>query len=105
MSASAHIMRAQTPAHRLAGCDAQDLRREANGALDAKLLVLCAGNEIRRDYSSSAVRGGGGTKARTLLEVLDIAAGQSDADFVDFHAGDGRAGRVIFFFSLSDVTH
>jgi len=74
---------------RLAGGDAQDLRREANGALDAELLVLCTVNEIRRE----------------LLEVLDVAAGQRDADFVDFHAGDGRAGRVIFFFSLSDVTH
>ena len=42
---------------------------------------------------------------RTLLEVLDVAARERDADFVDLRGGHGGAGRVVFLFTLSDVTH
>ena len=41
----------------------------------------------------------------TLFEILDIATGEGDANFVEFCGGQGSTGRVIFFFALSDVTH
>ena len=41
---------------------------------------------------------------RTLLKVPDIAAGEGDANFVEFCGGHG-AGGVVFFIALSDVTH
>ena len=44
-------------------------------------------------------------KPHTLLKVLHVGAGQRDADLVDFGGGDGRAGRIVFLFTLSDVTH
>lgn len=40
----------------------------------------------------------------TLFQVLDVAARQRDADFVDFGSGDG-ASCVICFLVLGDVTH
>ena len=46
------------------------------------------------------------TPRRTFFEVLDVATGQRDADFVQFCGRDGRPGRVIVFLTLrSDVTH
>ena len=42
---------------------------------------------------------------RTLLAVLDVAARERDADFVDLGGGHGGTGRVVFLFTLSDVTH
>ena len=42
---------------------------------------------------------------RTLLEVLDVAARERDADFVDLRGGHGCTSRVVFLFTLSDVTH
>ena len=42
---------------------------------------------------------------RTLLQVGNVAASERDADFVDFGAGHGGTSSVIFFFTLSDVTH
>ena len=43
---------------------------------------------------------------RTLLEVLDVAAGERDADLVHLGGRDGRARGVVLFFTLgSDVTH
>ena len=41
---------------------------------------------------------------RTLFKVLDVAAREGDADFVEFCGGHG-AGSIVFFFALSDVTH
>jgi hypothetical protein len=41
----------------------------------------------------------------TLFEVLDVAAGEGDPDFVDFCARHWGTCSVVFFFSLSDVTH
>lgn len=40
----------------------------------------------------------------TLFQVLDVAARQRDADFVDFGSGDG-AGCIVRFLILGDVTH
>lgn len=40
----------------------------------------------------------------TLFQVLDIAARQRDADFVDFGSGNG-AGCIVRFLVLGDVTH
>ena len=40
---------AKKDTHRLAGGDLEDLSGETDGALDAKLLVLRAVDEIRRD--------------------------------------------------------
>ena len=42
---------------------------------------------------------------RTLLEVLDVAARERDTDFVDLGGGHGGTGRIVFLFTLSDVTH
>jgi len=42
---------------------------------------------------------------RTFLQVLDITAGESDPDFMDFGTGDRNTRSIILFFSLSDVTH
>ena len=47
----------------------------------------------------------GAKRERTLLEVLDVAARERDADFVDLGGGHGGTGRVVFLFTLSDVTH
>jgi hypothetical protein len=42
---------------------------------------------------------------RTLFKVLDVAAGQSDANFVNF-CSDGCTSCIVILFSLSDVaTH
>ena len=43
-------------------------------------------------------------ETRTLFKVLDVAASEGDANFVEFRGGHG-AGGVVFFFTLSDVTH
>ena len=40
----------------------------------------------------------------TLFQVLDVAAGQGDPNFVDFGSGDSASG-VVLFFSFGDVTH
>lgn len=40
----------------------------------------------------------------TLLEVLDVAAGQGDTDFVDLGTNGGTGGIVVLF-SFGDVTH
>ena len=52
----------------LAGRNLQNLGGEANGALDAKVLGLSTVDEFGAD----------------LLERLDVARGQGDADLVDF---------------------
>lgn len=41
----------------------------------------------------------------TLLQVLDVAARERDADFVDFGLGHRGTRSIVFFFTLSDVTH
>lgn len=51
----------------LAGGDAEDLGGEADGTLDTEVLVLGTLDEVGAD----------------LLEVLDVAGGQGDADAVD----------------------
>lgn len=43
-------------------------------------------------------------EGRTLFKILDVAAGEGDANFVELCCGD-RAGSIIFLFALSDVTH
>lgn len=45
------------------------------------------------------------TNQRTLLKVLDVAARERDADFVDLGRGDGGTRGIVFLFTLSDVTH
>jgi hypothetical protein len=42
---------------------------------------------------------------RTLLEVLDVATGQGDPNFVDFGGRNGCASGIVFLFSFGDVTH
>lgn len=51
----------------LAGGDAEDLGGETDGSLDTEVLVLSTLDEVSAD----------------LLEVLDVAGGQGDADAVD----------------------
>ena len=41
----------------------------------------------------------------TLFEVLDVAACESDANFVEFCGGQWSTSRVVFLFAFSDVTH
>jgi len=57
-------------ARRLAGGDLQVLGGQADGALNAELLVLGAVDELLAD----------------LLERLDVAGGEGDADLVDLGA-------------------
>lgn len=40
----------------------------------------------------------------TLFQVLDIAARQSNANFVDFRRRNSTSC-IVFFLALSDVTH
>ena len=44
-------------------------------------------------------------RLRTLLEVLDVAAGEGDPDLVDFSTGHWGTGSVVFLFTFGDVTH
>jgi len=46
-----------------------------------------------------------GNKGQTFFKILDIPRGQSDPDFVDLGWWKGGASGIIFFVSLSDVTH
>lgn len=62
-------------ARRLAGGDLEVLGGQADGALDAEVLVLGAVDELLAD----------------LLERLDLARGQGDADLVDL----GTLGKVL----------
>jgi hypothetical protein len=59
----------------LAGGDLEVLGGEADGALDAEVLGLCAVDELSAD----------------LLEGLNLAGGEGDADLVDL-GGIGLAG-------------
>lgn len=56
---------------------------------------------LRTSHSPISTR----KRARTLLEVLDVAARERDADFVDLRGGHGGTGRIVFLLTLSDVTH
>ena len=90
----------------LTGGDLEDLGGEADGALDAELLVLSTVDQVLRDYSPSqnnpfSIQ----AYLRTLLEVLDVAARERDTDLVDLGRGDGGTRGVVFLFTLSDVTH
>jgi len=75
-------------ARRLAGGDLEDLGRQTNRPFDPKLLILGAINEIGGEF----------------LQVLDVAAGQCDTDFVDLSSRDSACG-IELLFALSDVTH
>ena len=70
---------------RLAGGVGEDLGGETDGALDAELLVLGSVHQVGAD----------------LLEVLDVARGEGDADLVDL----GGRGRSIDILVLGDVAH
>jgi len=73
----------------LTGGDLQNFGGEADRAFDTELLVLGSVNEIGRE----------------LLQVPNVAAGKRDPDFVDFCTGHWGTSSVVFFFTLSDVTH
>ncbi len=70
---------------RLAGGVGKHLGREADGALNAELLVLRAVYEV----------------GANLLEVLDVTRGKRDADLVDL----GSRGRSIHILVLGDIRH
>jgi len=72
-----------------AGGDLQDLRREPDGPLDTKVLVIGPVDEVCREF----------------FEVLDISRRQGDPDFMDLGWWKGSAGGIVFLISLSDVTH
>ena len=68
----------------------------------ARLIKSCeTNNELSLDskeYTSKVVL--------TLLQVPDVAARQSDTNFVDFGGGDGGTRSIVILFStFSDVTH
>lgn len=71
------------------GGDFENLGRKTNGPLDTELLVLCTVDQVSRE----------------LLQVLDVAAGEGDPDFVDFGSWNGCTCGIVFFFSFGDVTH
>ena len=102
------VDRPQWRTHRLAGGDLEDLGGEADGALDTELLVLRPVDQVSRDYTDRSViliTNHSPLGVPTLLKVLDVAARERDADFVDLGGGHGGTGRVVFLFTLSDVTH
>jgi len=70
---------------RLAHGVGEDLGGQTDGALDAELLVLGALDKVVAD----------------LLEVLDVAAGEGDADLVDL----GGGGDTLDILLLGDVAH
>jgi len=76
-------------ARRFTCSDLQDLGRQADRTFNTKLLVLGSVDKIRREF----------------LQVPDVATRQSDTDFVDFCAGHWSTSSIVFFFTLSDVTH
>ena len=43
--------------------------------------------------------------AQTFLKVFDVAAGESDANFVHFSSRNWGTCSIIFFFCFGDVTH
>jgi len=95
----------------LASGDLKDLGWQSDRAFHAELLVFGAVDEIIRDCSHIHILSVSNTaletqskKGRTLFKVLDVAAGEGDANFVEFRGGHG-AGGVVFFFAFSDVTH
>jgi len=73
----------------LTGSNLQNLGGETDGAFNTELLVLGSVNEI------------GGE----LFQVSDITAGERDPDFVNFCTRHWSTSGVVFFFTLSDVTH
>ncbi len=74
------------PHHRATfGWCAKEPGGETDGALDAELLVLGSVHKVGAD----------------LLEVLDVARGEGDADLVDL----GSRGRSIDILVLGDVAH
>ena len=94
--------------HRLAGGDLEDLGGEADGALDTELLVLRPVDQVSRDCTDRSViliLNHSPLGVPTLLKVLDVAARERDADFVDLGGGHGGTSRVVLLFTLSDVTH
>ena len=95
-------------AHSLAGGDLEDLGGKADGALDTELLVLRPVDQVSRDYTDRSViliTNHSPLGVPTLLKVLDVAARERDADFVDLRGGHGGTSRVVLLFTLSDVTH
>lgn len=44
-------------------------------------------------------------QVRTFFEIPDICRGQGDPDFVDLGWWKGSTSGIVFFISLSDVTH
>jgi len=73
----------------LTGRDLQNFGGETDRAFDTELLVLGSVNEIGRE----------------LLQVPDVAACERDPDFVNFCTGHWSTSGIVFFFTLSDVTH
>jgi len=76
-------------ARSLTSSDLQDFGGKTNWAFDTELLVLGPVDEI------------GGK----LLQVSYVAAGERNPDFVNFCTRHWCASCVVFFLTLSDVTH
>ena len=94
--------------NRFAGGDLEHLGGKADGAFDEELFVLRPVDQVRRDCTSLSIwkhSYGSSNETRTLLEVLHVAGGQGDPDFVDLRARDRGTRRIVLFLSLSDVTH
>jgi len=71
------------------GGDFENLGGKTNGPLNTELLVLCTVDQVSRE----------------LLQILDVAAGESYPDFVDFGSWYRCTCSIVFFFSFGDVTH
>lgn len=91
--------------HGFAGGDLEDLGGETDGSLNTELLVLGPVDEVGRDCEKMSSRDRSRDLILTLLQVLDVAAGQSDSDFMDFGSRHRCTCGIVFLFSFGDVTH
>lgn len=88
------------------GGNLKDLGGETDGTLDTELLVLSTVDQISRDFKNMSILPvSTNLCGLTLFKVLDVAAGEGDADLVDFGSRNGGTCSIVFFFSFGDVTH
>ena len=69
------------------------------------LALLMRSVETVYRMSTGSLKESADRQVRTLFEILDISRGQGDPDFMDLGWWKGGAGGIVFFVSLSDVTH
>lgn len=73
----------------LTSSDFQDLGGQTNGALDTELLILSPVDQVIGDYGLRSISRiqQDEHQSRTLLQALDVAARERDANFVKCGGG------------------